>query len=161
MNHTFLVTVVTRDDGLDSACIRTIANEIKSNLEYEHTLGESAVIERVRVRHITHGNYRVAVEQRHFQHAAAMVKAILEGYWTHALPEWSAYPGKGSDETVEVDTADYGNLSANYVRAVWTAEAFIQLFSAYNPLFDQQRFLIACGLVAAPVKPKRSRKARA
>jgi hypothetical protein len=35
------------------------------------------------------------------------------------------------------------------------ANSFVRLFEEFNPRFDHQRFLIACGLIDAPVKPKR------
>jgi hypothetical protein len=31
-------------------------------------------------------------------------------------------------------------------------EAYISLFSEFNPRFDTQRFLVACGLAQAPIK---------
>ena len=96
------------------------------------------------------------MQKRHFQHAADMVKAILDGHWTNELPNWAP---EQVGEPIEVDTRDSGNVKPSYVRAVWTAEAFIKLFSEWNPLFDQTRFLIACGLVAAPVKAKKRRTA--
>ena len=37
------------------------------------------------------------------------------------------------------------------------ADAYIELFSAYNDRFDRQRFLVACGLAIAPVKTKRGK----
>lgn len=48
------------------------------------------------------------------------------------------------------------NLDANDVRAVWTAEAFILLFQQFNPRFDEQRFLQACGLVPKPERKRRT-----
>jgi hypothetical protein len=44
---------------------------------------------------------------------------------------------------------------ACYIRAVWTAEAFIMLFQQHNPRFDTQRFLIACGLVEKLAKVRK------
>lgn len=38
------------------------------------------------------------------------------------------------------------------LRAIQTAEAFIILATRFNPLFDRQRFLQACGLVETPKK---------
>src|ERR1035437_6304360 len=82
-----------------------------------------------------------------------MAKAILEGHWTNEPPVWCH------------DSSHYRLhtcASTDYTRAVQTAEAFLQLFKEYNPRFDQQRFLVACGLVdAPPVKTKRSVKVAA
>lgn len=81
----------------------------------------------------------------HFTRAAEMVKAIVDGDWTMELPNWSD-PSIGY--RVEVWTECAGNVSANYVRAVWTAEAFILLFREYNPRFNESKFLKACGLAS-------------
>jgi hypothetical protein len=82
--------------------------------------------------------------KKHFVRAAEMVKAIRDGGWTHEAPEWAPTP-YGHD--LEVSTEDMGNLLVDYVRAVQTAEAFILLFREFNPRFNQQTFLRACGLV--------------
>ncbi len=89
----------------------------------------------------------------HFTRAAEMVKAIVDGHWTSELPRF-AQDWHGGD-IIEVESAIVGNLSPEYVRAVWTAEAFIILFRGYNPRFDEQKFLVACGLAEAPKKGKR------
>ena len=80
----------------------------------------------------------------HFQHAAEIVRAILAGEWTDSAPAWAdrkqiGWPGQTED----------------FVRAVQTAEAFILLFRAYNPRFDEQRFLQACELVDKSAKKRR------
>lgn len=89
--------------------------------------------------------------KRVFTFAAQQVAAILVGQWTHEPPAWA---------TGEYDACTYNpgprtDTSVDYTRAVQTAEAFILLFKAFNPLFDETRFLQACGLVDAPVKAKR------
>lgn len=102
------------------------------------------------------------MQKRHFGQAAKMVKAILDGEWTSDLPAWALFPLKDPLDrgfnivNIEIDS-DYGNVPSNFVRAVWTAEAFVILFRQWNPLFDETRFLIACGLVDAPAKRKRAR----
>ena len=83
--------------------------------------------------------------KKHFERAAEIVKAILEGHWTTELPNWApSYCLQGNAHDIYDPT-----------RAVQTAEAFLLLFKEYNPRFDQQRFLVACGLVNTPVKVKR------
>jgi len=82
--------------------------------------------------------------KKHFIHAANLVQSI-------ATPRLSG-------EEVEVSTESLGNLNARDVRAMWTAEAFVSLFREYNPRFNEQKFLQACGLVEQPAK--RSRKVR-
>ena len=89
------------------------------------------------------------MQKRHFQHAADMVKAILNSQWTSELPSWAP---DGAGESFETCNDEHGNVMPCYVRAVWTAEALIKLFREWNPLFDEHRFLVACGLAAAPVK---------
>lgn len=90
--------------------------------------------------------------KKHFIDAAEMVRNIAAGNWTDTLPDWAQMPGY-----VECETTELGNVSAFKLRAVWTAEAFIMLFSQHNQRFDTSRFLIACGLVSAPMqKGKRS-----
>lgn len=95
------------------------------------------------------------MQKRHFEHAASMVRSILYGKWTSEFPSWADRHGNIVGP-IEVDTEADGNLDANYTRAVWTAEAFILLFTAYNPLFDRDRFLIACGLMTAAKRGKRT-----
>lgn len=84
--------------------------------------------------------------KKHFIVAAAQVKSILDGNWTHEPPAWA-------NET------RYNEVSIawpDYVRAVQAAEAYILLFQQFNPRFDQHTFLVACGL--AEPTPKRTRK---
>ncbi len=83
--------------------------------------------------------------KRHFIRAAEIVNAICEGHWTSEPPSWA-------DRHAE----DYSALG-DYGRAVQTAEAFIVLALEFNPRFDTNRFLIACGLADAPVKAKRGK----
>lgn len=71
----------------------------------------------------------------HFIRAAELVAAILHGTWTHEFPPWA-------DAKLNISAEDG---DTDYTRAVWTAEAFILLFTAYNPRFDSTRFLRACG----------------
>lgn len=80
--------------------------------------------------------------KRVFTFAAGMVAGIVAGSWTDEPPAWA-------------DRTKYNGDWDSYVRAVQTAEAFIMLFRAFNPLFDEKRFLVACGLVDAPAKGKR------
>jgi hypothetical protein len=81
----------------------------------------------------------------HFQRAAEVVNAIREGKWYHGLPDW-ADQRLGVECAIELSTEVDGNISVDYVRAVWTAEAFIILFKEYNPRFNEAKFLKACGL---------------
>jgi hypothetical protein len=83
--------------------------------------------------------------KRHFEVAAKQVKAILDGHWTSEFPSWADRHGNIVGP-IEIDTEDSGNLDVSYTRAVWTAEAYILLFTEFNPRFDQTRFLKACGL---------------
>ncbi len=83
------------------------------------------------------------ITKMHFQHAAEMVAAIKLGTWTHTFPLWASEAFNMTP--IEVSTEEDGNLSTDYTRAVWTAEAFILLFSHFNPRFDSKRFLKACG----------------
>lgn len=78
----------------------------------------------------------------HFTRAAEMVHAIVDGHWTSELPDFANY----RSGRIETDSATMGNVCQPYVRAVWTAEAFIILFREYNPRFNEQKFLKACGL---------------
>ena len=82
------------------------------------------------------------MQKRHFERMAAMVKDILGGNWTHEPPAWS-----NRDRYLCVDTGE-----PDYIRAVQTAEAFILLCEGWNPRFDCERFLMACGLANKPVK---------
>lgn len=82
--------------------------------------------------------------KKHFIRAAELVKSIRNGI-------------QYGPTTIETSSERQGTIDANFVRASWTAEAFIDLFSAYNDRFDRQRFLVACGLVEAPAKPKRGK----
>ena len=87
--------------------------------------------------------------KRYFIRAAEIVNAIREGHWTDDLPPWAD------------DSRDRGVFSiaaTSYIRAVQTAEAFIVLATEFNPRFDTNRFLIACGLVDAPVKATRGKR---
>ena len=86
------------------------------------------------------------MNKKHFIRAAEIVNAIRQDLWTSEPPHWA-------DRHAE----NYSALGA-YGRAVQTAEAFIVLATEFNPRFDTNRFLIACGLVDAPAKPKRTRK---
>lgn len=83
--------------------------------------------------------------RRDYVRAAAQVFAIQAGDWTHELPEWA--PVSGDFTGIEVSTESLGNVASDYVRAVWTAEAYCLLFADDNPRFNQRRFLQACGLV--------------
>ena len=91
---------------------------------------------------------KAEMQKRHFECAAQMVNAIQQGKWTNALPDWAlstdwtAFSPLGH---VEIDTEFGGNVDANVLRAIWTAEAFIMLFQQYNARFDRERFLKACG----------------
>ena len=76
--------------------------------------------------------------KRHFEAMADIVKAILADEWTDDLPDWSA------ESHISVPTT--------YQQAARVAEAFIVLCERWNPRFDRQRFLVACGLVDAPSK---------
>jgi hypothetical protein len=81
------------------------------------------------------------ITKQHFEDAAQLVEAILRGDWTHESPSW-AIPWNG---TLEIESSTQGNLNTDYIRAVWTAEAFVIFFSQWNPRFDRERFLKACG----------------
>ena len=91
--------------------------------------------------------------KKHFIRAAQIINAIREGHWTNDPPSWGKVTPNGSDVTrYDFDTAPY-------VRAVQASELFINLASEFNPRFDVNRFLIACGLKDAPAKRKRSTRA--
>ena len=86
------------------------------------------------------------ISKQHFIRAADIVNNIRQGNWTSDLPSWSI----GLRGITEID---------DRLRATHTAEAFITLFSEWNPRFDTQRFLVACGLVDAPVKARKGKVA--
>lgn len=73
--------------------------------------------------------------KQHFIAAADQVNSIRDGCWSNEPPKW-ALPSPASFYT------------SSFERAVWTAEAYILLFKQFNPRFDADRFLRACGLVA-------------
>ncbi len=104
-----------------------------------------------------------SIQKRHFIAAATLVKSILQGEWTNEPPAWvpservygtSAY--RDSEIVGCYEGASTDIESINYTRAVQTAEAFILLFRQFNPLLDETRFLVACGLVQ-PVKKGRAK----
>ena len=75
--------------------------------------------------------------KKHFIEAAHIVDHIRCGkHWTNEAPYWA-------DDACMRDTSD----NMRYARAVWTAEAFICLCTAFSPRFDVQRFLKASGLI--------------
>lgn len=81
--------------------------------------------------------------RRHMEAAAEQVKSILQGEWSMDAPSWAhltTYVDGVSDTSSDKSLA--------YVRAVLTAEAYILLFTRYNPLFNRARFLSACGLAS-------------
>lgn len=81
----------------------------------------------------------------HFNHAAEIVKAILNGEWTSEPP---AYLGP---------KFRYINPHPDHIdRAIQTAEAFVMLFSAFSDRFDTQKFLMACGLAESTAKKRRA-----
>ncbi len=82
------------------------------------------------------------MQKRHFEHMASIVRAILDGEWTNEFP-----PYGDESRSIVNDGPD-----ESYTRAVWTAEAFIKIAAEHNPRFDQNRFLIACGLKEKPAK---------
>ena len=75
------------------------------------------------------------ITKQSFIRAASIVSNIRQGQWS--FPETTIC----QDEYVDVATV--------------VAEAFATLFRDDNPRFDQQRFLIACGLMDTPAKGKR------
>jgi len=91
--------------------------------------------------------------KKHFIDAAEIVRNILDGNWTFDPPPFA-------NKSRMLITHDSGRIAAyedeTYTRAVWTAEAFISLFSDANPRFDTQRFLIACGLAEKPETRRRA-----
>ena len=78
------------------------------------------------------------LSRNHFITAAEQVRDIKEGRWTHVAPDWA----DESRYDCKYALCDF----TNYTRAVQTAEAYMLLFSAYNPRFDKDKFLSACGL---------------
>jgi phosphoenolpyruvate carboxylase len=82
----------------------------------------------------------MAVSRNEMEHAASMVQQIINGNWSPDAPSWA------DDDAMVRSSID------SYSRAVYTAEAFIIFFQAFNPRFDTSRFLIACGLQDAPAK---------
>lgn len=87
--------------------------------------------------------------KQHFIRAAEQVKAILDGGWTNEPPNWfrgNAYPCDAGYPYYDGSPND--EASNALTRAVWTAEAYILLFQQFNPLFNEARFLKACGLGA-------------
>ena len=89
--------------------------------------------------------------KQHFVRAAKLVNHIRQGHWTNDLPAWAP-----RQHTVVEVNDDLGNIDSAYIRAVWTAEVFINLFVEFNPRFDRTRFLIACGLADKPAKKGRT-----
>jgi len=85
------------------------------------------------------------ISKQHFIRAAEIVKSILEGHWDNSSPDWAE----------RWDYNDGANTITPRGRAVQTAEAFLLLFKEYNPRFDEQRFLQACGLVEVPPKKQK------
>jgi hypothetical protein len=86
------------------------------------------------------------------RHASAIVRAILAGQWTNDPPSWADY-GRYMPRPVHrqiVITTRNFDEDENYTRAVQTAEAFIILFRATEPTFNESAFLRACQL--APLK---------
>ena len=77
----------------------------------------------------------------HFNRAAEIVRAILDGEWTNQLPDWAIMNDQFLLDNVAVPA------EADHLRAVQTAEAFILMFQQFNSRFDETRFLQACGLV--------------
>jgi len=82
----------------------------------------------------------------HFTRAAQIVNSIRDEQWTHEAPSWAneyfpdgrrAYDG----------TPSFDEDTVAYTRAVQTAEAFIAMFQEFNPRFNRDKFLSACGLV--------------
>jgi hypothetical protein len=84
----------------------------------------------------------MATSRNEMNHAASMVAAIAAGKWTDEPPSWAEMDGPSD--------------IPNYDRACLTAEAFIIFFQAFNPAFDQQRFLVACGLVEPTAKRRKA-----
>ncbi len=80
--------------------------------------------------------------KKHFENAAVNVNAIRKGYWTSEAPRWA-------------NAELMARIPDDYTRAVQTAEAYIMLFKQFNPRFDQDKFLVACGLAEAPAKRRR------
>lgn len=85
----------------------------------------------------------------HFAAMAEIIKAIAAGEWTDDLPVW----------VPRIDAAEE-TLAAGFptarLRAIQTAEAFINLAERFNPLFDRSRFLQAAGLQAQTSKRRKA-----
>lgn len=88
--------------------------------------------------------------KRHFHAAAEQVKAILAGEWTNELPSWV-------DQEFVVHHAwiKAPSTRSPMLRAIQTAEAYILLFTRFNPQFNVETFLVACGLKEKPSKKVR------
>lgn len=78
-----------------------------------------------------------------FVDAAAIVRNMVDGIVSFDPPSWANRERYGRNVDMALD-------DACYIRAVWTAEAFIMLFTSHNPRFDTSGFLVACGLTSAP-----------
>lgn len=94
------------------------------------------------------------ISKQHFIRAAQIVDNIRQGHWTNEPPTWAT--GKPDHDTKMTLVLAWDDPTPRQ-RAIQTAEAFIALFGEWNPRFDTQRFLVACGLVEAPVKAKKAR----
>ena len=90
--------------------------------------------------------------KKHFIRAAEIVKAILNGHWSHQPPTWAIQYRGDYDVTSPTQRLFVGR---DYLRAVQTAEAFIVLARQFNPRFDTHRFLVACGLVEQPTTARK------
>lgn len=75
--------------------------------------------------------------RKHFELAAAMIRAIAAEEWTFDPPPWA------DDRYLEPLNP---SSDAHYTRAVQTSEAFVILFERFNPRFNRRRFLEECGL---------------
>lgn len=81
-----------------------------------------------------------------FSAAAECVRNILEGLWTNDPPAWAS-----TRYIVDDDLMSPSGSNQDYVRAVQTAEFLIIMFGL-TPGFDQQAFLVQCGLVDEVVR---------
>ena len=75
---------------------------------------------------------RNPLTKKHFERMAEIVRAIKDGQWTNEYPSW-------------VSDASRWQMTPELLRSIQTAEAFIILARQFNPLFDTERFLKACG----------------
>jgi hypothetical protein len=91
------------------------------------------------------------MQKRHFEHMATIVKAILDNAWSDDWPSWAVQDSNGNRQQGFVAPG-----IDSYTRAVLTAEAFIVFACEWDPRFDEQRFLQACGLVEKPSKIRRT-----